>query len=113
MAKYTSGRQKNLKIGISSYSEDLTSLEVIGRVGIGTTNAIANLQVDGSVKLGRTKTDLINVPGSFSSNLNPDGDGVYDIGRAPQIGLGANRWKDANFYGKGVFDGGKIGRAHV
>jgi hypothetical protein len=30
MAKYTSGRQKNLKVGIPSYSEDLTSVEVIG-----------------------------------------------------------------------------------
>jgi hypothetical protein len=30
MAKYTSGRQKNLKVGISSYSENVTSLEVIG-----------------------------------------------------------------------------------
>lgn len=30
MTKYTSGRQKNLKVGISSYSENLTSLEVIG-----------------------------------------------------------------------------------
>ena len=30
MAKYVSGRQKNLKVGISSYSENLTSLEVIG-----------------------------------------------------------------------------------
>ena len=47
MAKYTSGRQKNLKIGISSYSENLTSLEVIGKVGIGTTNATSKLWVDG------------------------------------------------------------------
>jgi hypothetical protein len=39
MAKYTSGRQKNLKVGIVSYSENLTSLEVVGKVGIGTTNA--------------------------------------------------------------------------
>jgi hypothetical protein len=30
MAKYVSGRQKNLKVGIASYSENLTSLEVIG-----------------------------------------------------------------------------------
>jgi hypothetical protein len=30
MAKYVSGRQKNLKVGLSSYSENLTSLEVIG-----------------------------------------------------------------------------------
>jgi len=47
MAKYTSGRQKNLKVGISSYSENLTSLEVIGKVGIGTTNATSNLYVVG------------------------------------------------------------------
>ncbi len=106
MAKYTSGRQKNLKVGIPSYSEDLTSLEVIGKVGIGTTNATANLQVDGSVILGSNSSDLINIPGSISSNLYPDGDGVHDVGRAPQIGSGANRWKDANFTGKGVFDSG-------
>ena len=47
MAKYTSGRQKNLKIGISSYSENLTSIEVIGRVGIATTNATSRLYVVG------------------------------------------------------------------
>lgn len=106
MAKYTSGRQKNLKVGIPSYSEDLTSLEVIGKVGIGTTNATANLQINGSVILGAKSSDLIDIPGSISSNLNPDGDGVYDVGRAPQIGSGANRWKDANFLGKGTFNAG-------
>jgi hypothetical protein len=47
MAKYTSGRQKNLKVGISSYSENLTSLEVIGNVGIATTNATSKLYVVG------------------------------------------------------------------
>ena len=47
MAKYTSGRQKNLKVGLSSYSENLTSLEVIGKVGIGTTNATSSLYVVG------------------------------------------------------------------
>lgn len=106
MIKYTSGRQKNLKVGISSYSEDLTSLEVIGKVGIGTTNSTANLQVNGSVILGAKKSDLINIPGSISSNLYPDGDGLYDVGREPQIGSGANRWRNANFSGKGTFDSG-------
>ena len=47
MAKYTSGRQKNLKVGLSSYSENLTSLEVVGKVGIGTTNATSSLYVVG------------------------------------------------------------------
>jgi hypothetical protein len=56
MAKYTSGRQKNLKVGITSYSENLTSLEVIGKVGIGTTNAggrslyvIGNTEISGVI----------------------------------------------------------------
>ena len=47
MAKYVSGRQKNLKVGIASYSENLTSLEVIGNVGIATTNATSKLYVVG------------------------------------------------------------------
>jgi len=226
MAKYTSGRQKNLKVGISSYSENLTSLEVIGKVGIGTTNpggrslyVIGNVEItgvttlggvqispgivtaspgfssityygdgskltgigtaatsqsvalstnttstttslifsssptadpaatlnsnpnlifnaavgrlgigstnptatldiggdvkisgdstfSGNVTLGATSSNLINIPGRISSNFYPDGDGTYNVGRAPQIGLGANRWKDANFLGKGTFDGG-------
>ena len=48
MAKYTSGRQKNLKVGLTSYSESKTSLEVIGKVGIGTTNATSSLHVVGN-----------------------------------------------------------------
>ena len=47
MAKYISNRQKNLKVGLSSYSENLTSLEVVGKVGIGTTNATSSLYVVG------------------------------------------------------------------
>ena len=47
MAKYISNRQQNLKIGIVSYTEDETVLEVIGNVGIGTTNATSKLWVNG------------------------------------------------------------------
>ena len=47
MAKYTSGRQKNIKVGITSYSENRTSLEIVGKVGIGTTNATSSLYVVG------------------------------------------------------------------
>jgi hypothetical protein len=47
MAKYTSGRQKNIKVGLTSYSENKTSLEVVGKVGIGTTNATSSLYVVG------------------------------------------------------------------
>ena len=65
MAKYTSGRQRNLKIGISSFSEDLTSLEVIGKVGIGTTNATSALTVQGDVLVSGVTTSL----GGFVGNL--------------------------------------------
>ena len=47
MAKYISNRQQNLKIGIVSYTEGKTVLEVTGKVGIGTTNATSKLWVDG------------------------------------------------------------------
>ena len=114
MTKFLSGRQKNLKIGITSYSENTQVLGVIGRVGIGSTvfDAEYDLDVRGTTKLsgdiilGTKSSNLITVPGRISSNFYPDGDGTYDVGRAPQIGLGANRWKDANFYGKGTFGGG-------
>ena len=47
MAKYISNRQQNLKIGINSYTENKTVLEVTGKVGIGTTNATSKLYVVG------------------------------------------------------------------
>jgi len=76
MAKYTSGRQKNLKVGINSYSENLTSLEVIGKVGIGTTNAQSNLYVVGDGKFTGIVTaayfygdgsGLTNLPGGLGA----------------------------------------------
>jgi hypothetical protein len=39
MDKYVSGRQRQLKVGIASYSENKTVIQTTGKVGIGTTNA--------------------------------------------------------------------------
>jgi hypothetical protein len=39
MDKYVSGRQRELKVGIASYSENRTVIQTTGKVGIGTTNA--------------------------------------------------------------------------
>jgi hypothetical protein len=63
MAKFLSGRQKNLKIGISSYSENLTSLEVIGKVGIGSTafNPVADLDIRGSLNVRDINAQIFNV----------------------------------------------------
>jgi len=38
--KYVSGKTKELKVGLSSYSEGKPSLQVIGNVGVGTTNPL-------------------------------------------------------------------------
>jgi len=80
MAKYVSGRQKNLKVGISSYSENLTSIEVIGNVGIATTNATSKLYVVGDGYFTGIVTasnlnfgnSLVGAAGSFSQ-LNVSG----------------------------------------
>ena len=62
MAKYVSGRQKNLKVGISSYSENLTSLEIVGNVGINTTNATAPLDVlGGAIFRGSSPNELVRI----------------------------------------------------
>ena len=53
--RYVSSRFKDLKVGISSYSEDRTALEVIGNVGVGTTNP------DVAVGLGNTAKLAVGV----------------------------------------------------
>ena len=63
MAKYLSNRQKNLKIGIGSYTDNNTVLEVTGKIGIGTTNASDSLDVVGVVINQQTGT----ISGTFYS----------------------------------------------
>jgi len=58
MAKYISNRQRNLKIGIVSYTEDKTVLEVTGNLGIGTTNATSKLHVIGNARVTGVVTAL-------------------------------------------------------
>lgn len=48
MARYASKDLLNLKVGVTSFSEDLTSLEVAGRLGINTSFARQDLHVEGS-----------------------------------------------------------------
>ena len=86
MAKYTSGRQKNLKVGIVSYSENLTSLDVIG----------------GAVFSGESSTEIVRITQTGSGpallvedSANPDvtpfvvtADGRIGIG-IEQPGIGS------------------------
>jgi hypothetical protein len=88
MARYASNDPLNLKVGVSSFSKDLTSLEVIGRVGINSAQAKNELDVAGSVSVsdGLSVTGLSTFTGigTFASdlyvggNLNITGDLVYD-----------------------------------
>jgi hypothetical protein len=76
MAKgYISNRQQNLKIGISSYTESQTVLEVTGKVGIGTTNATAGLDAN-SVRIRGALYDANNQVGTASSVLTSTASGT-------------------------------------
>ena len=56
MSKFLSGRKSELKVGISSYTESKTVLEITGKVGIGTTNATSKLHVIGDVRVSGVVT---------------------------------------------------------
>ncbi len=51
----------------------------------------------GTINIGDSNTDNINVSGEFISNLSPNADNTYDIGISTQ------RWRDAKFAGIGSF----------
>ena len=78
MARYASGNQLNLKVGVSSFSKDLTSLEVVGRVGINSAQPQNELDVAGSVNItdGLSVTGLSTFTGvgTFVSDLYVGGD---------------------------------------
>ena len=71
MPRFLSERKSNLKIGIPSYTDNSTSLEVIGKVAIGSTYAESDLYVKGnSIITGvLTASDL-----KVSNDLSVDGD---------------------------------------
>ena len=84
MAKYNSNRQKNLKIGIVSYTEDKTVLEVTGKVGIGTTNPQYSLDVAGDINF----SGILREDGNqFVASRWTSGDGS-EIYRLSNVGIG-------------------------
>ena len=73
MSKFLSGRQSELKVGISSYTENKTVLEITGRIGIGTTNATSKLHVIGDVRVSGivTATTFVGaLTGTATSTTN-------------------------------------------
>ena len=49
--RYLSGRQNTIKIGIPDYNQQSTTLQVFGRVGVGTTNATSDLYIKGGAEI--------------------------------------------------------------
>lgn len=83
MSKYISNRQKNIKVGIVSYTESNTVLEVTGKVGIGTTNASTNLDVNGGLRIRGALYDKDNQTGNANQVLISTGSGVDWVDAAP------------------------------
>jgi hypothetical protein len=76
MAKYISNRQQNLKIGIVSYTENQTVLEVTGNVGIGTITPSDPLDVNGNIRIRSGLKDFYGNIGVGGSILISTGAGV-------------------------------------
>ena len=105
-----------------SYNTATGALVVNGGVGIGSNlnvgndvNVGNNLYVagvstfvgtatfqGGTINLGDSNTDNINVVGEFISNLTPNTTGIYDVG------IGTQQWRNAYFTGIGSFASGVL-----
>ena len=86
---------------------DTGAVQIDGGVGINKNLTVgANLNVQGysefvgvvtfrggTINIGDSNTDNINIGGEFISNLTPNDDNTYDIG------IGTQRWRNANFAG--------------
>jgi len=70
MAKHLSGRQTRLNVGITSFTETQTVVQVTGKVGIGTTNAEGySLYVNGPANItGPTGFGTLNSNNLFSNS---------------------------------------------
>ena len=88
MARFASNDRINLKVGVSSHSEQLTSLEVVGRVGINSTisenalDVVGNANVDGNISVSglSTFTGIVTTGGDqyVGGDLFVKDDLVYD-----------------------------------
>jgi hypothetical protein len=77
--EYVSGRKSQIKLGVPSYSDNRTVLEVTsGKVGIGTTEAFANAKLDviGGTRLAGSLYDGTSSPGSNTQVLSSTGSGL-------------------------------------
>ena len=70
--KYVSGRVKELKVGLTNYSEDKTSLSIVGNVGVGTN--------DPNAVVGIANTAVLAVGILTAYKIYGDGSGLDNTG---------------------------------
>ena len=70
MARYGSNDRLNLKVGVSSFSEEKTSLEVVGRIGVNTDSATQDLDVRGDAYISGNIGIGTTVPDDVVTNSN-------------------------------------------
>jgi len=98
--KYVSGKTRELRVGLSSYSEGKASLQVIGNVGVGTTNPLsvanpANTSVinAGIVTANKLFGDIV-ATGVGITNLNVTGISTFGgnvfVGTGATVGFGTS-----------------------
>jgi len=82
---------------MSSTQGDINISPFTGETNVtGNLNVTGNIDLQGNITLGNQDTDNITINADLNSNLIPDADITYDIGKATK------RWRNAhiqNFYG--------------
>ena len=122
---WSSGSANPVFTGVATFSDttdntlgdaDTGAVQIDGGLGVNKNVTVGgNLNVQGysefvgvvtfrggTIDIGDSNTDNINVAGEFISNLTPNDDDTYDIG------IGTQRWRNANFSGVGTFATGAV-----
>jgi hypothetical protein len=79
MAQYVSGRQPFLNVGIPGITTNTPVLDITGRVGIGTTNPSADLDLS-TLRIRQSISDVNNFSGELGYFLSKDAVGLKWVG---------------------------------
>jgi hypothetical protein len=123
---FLTGRETELKVGVRQFSENKTSLEVVGRIGVGTTNAAYDLDVVGNAQFHNEVRDHLNIMGPARSVLTSTGSSIlWDDAFDPNALLGitvqeegitvgsAGSIQTLNFVGSNITADGFLGVATI
>ena len=77
--KYVSGKTRELKVGLSSYSEGKPSLQVTGNVGVGTTNPLSSAN---SANTSVVSSGIVTSYNIYSDQYHGDSAGNFIVGPA-------------------------------